>query len=90
VARYRSKDETDMVWNRTRRHITEGLDSKIRDFREVLLDQMLTGAWEKYTASLETGSLVSLEDDASEWLEGILHTSLLPMIKGVDGNNAVR
>ena len=40
MARYRNKDETDLVWNRTRRRITRDLDTKIQDFREELLNEV--------------------------------------------------
>jgi hypothetical protein len=81
VARYREKDETDLVWNRTRRRITRDLDSRIMDFREALLNRMLTAAWEKYSAALETGSLVQLEDEATNWVEAVLTKQLQPIIE---------
>lgn len=80
MARYRSKDETDLVWNRTRRRITRDLDTKIADFREELLNKLLTDAWERYTAALETGALVQLEDEASSWVEAVLESQLLPAL----------
>jgi hypothetical protein len=88
MARYRSKDETDLVWNRTRRRITRDLDTKIMDFREELLDKMLTAAWEKYTAALETGSLVQLEDDASRWVDAVLTDQLRPKLEAQVGDVA--
>lgn len=69
MARYREKDETDLVWNRTRRQITRDLDTKIQNFREELLNELLTDAWTKYTKALETGTLVQLEDEASGWVD---------------------
>jgi hypothetical protein len=80
LARYRTKDETDLVWNKIRRQITRDLDTRIQDFREELLNDMLTGAWEKYVAALETGSLVQLEDEATEWVEKVLRTQLKPRL----------
>lgn len=68
MARYRSKDETDLVWNRIRRQVTRDLDTRIQNFREHLINQLLTDAWNKYSAALETGSLVELEDKASNWV----------------------
>ena len=88
MARYRSKDETDLVWNRTRRRITRDLDTKIQDFREELLDKMLTAAWEKYTAALETGSLVLLEDEAAHWVDDILAQQLRPKLEANLGDVA--
>jgi len=87
MARYRNKDETDLVWNRTRRRITRDLDTKIQDFREELLNEMLTAAWERYSAALETGALVQLEDEATEWVDKVLK-ELRPGL--TDGNVAKR
>ena len=81
MARYRPKDETDLVWNRTRRRITRDLDTKIIDFREELLNKLLTGAWDKYVEALETGTLVQLEDEASNWVEDILTKQLRPALE---------
>jgi len=88
VARYRSKDETDLVWNRTRRRITRDLDTKIQDFREELLNKLLTAAWEQYVAALETGSLVQLEDEASKWVDDLLALQLQPKLEADLANMA--
>ena len=77
-----------MTWNRTRRRITRDLDTRIQDFREELLNQMLTAAWERYTKALETGSLVELEDEASTWVDDILTKQLKPAIEADLGNVA--
>jgi hypothetical protein len=81
VARYREKDETDLVWNRTRRRITRDLDTRIADFREELLNSLLTDAWQRYSSALETGSLVQLEDQASHWVEELLNQQLRPVLE---------
>jgi hypothetical protein len=81
MARYRSKDETDLVWNRTRRRITRDLDTKIQDFREELLNKLLTAAWDQYVQALETGTLVQLEDDASKWVDEVLAQQLQPRLE---------
>jgi len=81
VARYRTKDETDLVWNRTRRRITRDLDTQIQDLREELLDKLLSAAWERYTKALETGTLVQLEDEASKWIDDLLRVQLRPRIE---------
>ena len=85
MAKYRNKDETDLVWNRTRRRITRDLDTKIIDFREELLNKTLTDAWEKYVAALETGSLVQLEDEASSWVDALLERQLKPTLEVEEG-----
>lgn len=61
MARYRSKDETDLAWNRTRRRITRELDIQIADWREKALDALLTSAWKQYAASLSAGETLELE-----------------------------
>jgi hypothetical protein len=88
MARYRNKDETDLVWNRTRRQITRDLDTRIQNFREELLNKLLTDAWERYTEALDTGSLVQLEDEASTWVDTILTTQLQPTLEAEHGNVA--
>lgn len=81
MSRYREKDETDLVWNRTRRQITRDLDTKIMNFREELLNKLLTDAWDKYTKAIETGTLVQLEDAASGWVDDVLSNQLRPALE---------
>lgn len=88
MARYREKDETDLVWNRTRRQLTRDLDTRIMNFREELLNKVLTDAWDKYTKALETGTLVQLEDDASGWVDRILSDHLQPTLEAEHGDLA--
>ena len=40
MARYRGKDETDMIWNRIRRQITRSLDTHIQNNREEVLNSL--------------------------------------------------
>lgn len=87
MARYRTKDETDLVWNRTRRRITRDLDTAISDFREELLNELLTAAWERYVAAIETGSLVELEDEATRWVDDLLRTQLQPRLQSIGGKS---
>lgn len=86
MARYRERDETDLVWNRTRRRITRDLDTRIMDFREEILNRLLTSAWDQYTRALDTGSLVQLEDQASAWVENLLREQLRPGIEAANGD----
>lgn len=88
MARYRNKDETDLVWNRTRRRITRDLDTKIQDFREELLNKLLTAAWDRYVEALETGSLVQLEDESSKWVDDVLTQQLQPRLEAQLGDVA--
>ena len=86
AARYREKDETDLIWNRTRRQITRDLDTRVMNFREELLNKLLTDAWQKYTAALDSGDLVQLEDEASGWVDSILTKHLSRDLGLLDGD----
>jgi hypothetical protein len=88
VARYRTKDETDIVWNKIRRQVTRDLDTRIQNFREELLNEILTASWERYTAAIETGSLVELEDEATRWVDDLLRRQLRPSIEAMNGEVA--
>lgn len=90
MARYREKDETDLTWNRIRRQVTRDLDTRIQNFREELLNEMLTAAWDRYAAAIETGSLVELEDEATRWVDDLLRVQLRPSLEGMNGNVAKR
>ena len=61
MARYRHKDETDMAWNRIRRHVTRELDTEIQNRREEALNALLTKAWEEYTVAIGTGNVPEVE-----------------------------
>ena len=76
MARYRSKDETDLRWNKIRRRITRELDIQIADWREITLDKLLTPAWEKFRESLESGTVVELEADYEAWVAKALEESV--------------
>ncbi len=68
MARYRQKDETDMVWNRIRRRLTRELDTQIQDEREKMLNGLLSGAWDKYAEALDAGKTLELESDYETWV----------------------
>ena len=61
MARYRHKDETDLRWNRIRRRITIELDAQIKNWREEALNKLLSEAWERYVAALDSGEKLELE-----------------------------
>lgn len=63
MARYRTKDTTDLHWNSVRRRITRELDTQIAEWRENALNDLLGAAWEKYAASLQSGEVLQLEAD---------------------------
>jgi hypothetical protein len=68
LARYREKDETDLRWNRIRRRLTRELDTRIADWREEALNDLLSGAWDEYVKSLEDGNKLELEADYKDWV----------------------
>lgn len=61
MARYRSKDSTDLSWNKIRRHLTRELDTAIQDRREEALNDLLTKAWDDYTRALGEGKVPEVE-----------------------------
>jgi hypothetical protein len=61
LARYRTKDGTDLAWNRIRRHVTRELDTAIADAREEALNDLLTKAWDEYTTALGEGRVPEVE-----------------------------
>lgn len=72
MARYREKDETDLRWNSIRRRITRQLDTEFADVREHILNKLLTKAWDDYSASLETGEKLKIEEQVSNWVEAAI------------------
>lgn len=72
MARYRQKDETDLVWNRIRRQITRDLDTEIQNRREEVLNELLTAAWEDYTKAIATGQLIEVEAKYSNLISEIV------------------
>lgn len=76
MARYRSKDETDMQWNDIRRRLTRALDTEIAKWREHALDKLLTEAWEKFSATLSAPEKEELEAHYSSWVEEALSESI--------------
>ena len=69
MARYRSKDDTDLRWNKIRRRITRELDTQIMDVREEALNKLLSEAWTTYVKSLESGDVLQLEAGYPEFIE---------------------
>jgi hypothetical protein len=72
LARYRTKDSTDLAWNKIRRRITRDLDTAIQDRREEVLNVLLSRAWEDYVAALETGEVIELEAKYGNLVEAIV------------------
>jgi hypothetical protein len=61
IARYRQRDDIDMQWSSIRRRITRELDVQIADWRERALNELLSGAWDKFSKALQTGEVLELE-----------------------------
>jgi hypothetical protein len=84
MARYREKDSTDLKWNSIRRRITRQLDTEISDFREHVLNNLLTGAWDEYSKSLESGEDFVLESDYAQWVDKAMAEALARPIESLD------
>jgi hypothetical protein len=72
IARYRTKDEIDLRWNRIRRRITRELDLQIADFREEALNDLLSDAFTQYAKSLQTGEVLELETRYASFVSDVL------------------
>lgn len=72
MAKYRHKDDTELRWNRIRRRLTRELDTQIADVREELLNNVLTAAYDKFTAALEQGHTLEIEPEYEEWVSTAL------------------
>lgn len=72
MARYREKDDTDLAWNRIRRHITRELDTEIANRREEALNALLTKAWDEFTTALGEGTLPEIESKYSNFASAIV------------------
>ena len=72
MARYREKDATDLDWNRIRRRLTRELDTQIADWREEALNRILSAAWQRYAAALESGEKPVLESSYENFVSAAL------------------
>jgi len=84
MARYKERDETDLVWNRIRRQITRDLDTEIQNRREEALNILLTNAWQEYVKSLQTGEVRELESKYTRYITTIVD-DLVPEGTKLDG-----
>jgi hypothetical protein len=85
MARYRDKDEVDLIWNRVRRQITRDLDTEIMNKREYALNKLLSKAWEDYSASLESGELKQLEGKYTTVVTAIV-ADIVPRHHGLESS----
>ena len=77
MARYREKDETDLVWNRIRRKLTRDLDTEIQNRREDVLNTLLSTAWDDYVKAIGTGELKEVEDKYSSLVKSIVDENIV-------------
>jgi hypothetical protein len=77
VARYREKDETDLVWNRIRRKLTRDLDTEIQNRREDVLNTLLSTAWDDYVKAIGSGELREVEDKYSDLVKRIVNENIV-------------
>ncbi len=86
MARYRTKDQTDLDWNKIRRRITRELDIQVADWREKALNDLLGAAWDGFAAALDKGEIVELESDYEAWVGRALTAAVT--IRPVDDASA--
>lgn len=77
MARYRMKDETDLVWNRIRRKLTRDLDTEIQNRREDVLNTLLSTAWDDYVKAIGSGELREVEDKYSTLVKRIVDENIV-------------
>lgn len=77
MARYREKDETDLVWNRIRRKLTRDLDTEIYNRREEVLNTLLSTAWDDYVKAIGSGELKEVEDKYSDLVKRIVDENIV-------------
>ena len=56
------------MWNKMRRGLTRELDTRIMNFREELLNKVLSEGWEQFSAALERGEKPVLESHYQDWV----------------------
>lgn len=84
MARYRHKDETDLIWNKIRRRVTSEVDCEIRNVREEILNIALSKAWDDYTEALGEGKLPEVEGRYTNLVNAILQDAV-PKIMEASG-----
>ncbi len=82
MARYRQKDETDLIWNRIRRRITREFDTQIMDWREEALNTLLSTAWTRYVKSIEADTVLELETEYESFV-GTALNEIIPAFAAV-------
>ena len=76
MARYRTKDDVDLAWNKVRRSITVEVRRQAADAVEEILNKLLTEAWTEFAKSLEKGEVLVLETDYKQFVKKTLHDTI--------------
>jgi len=80
VARYRTKDEVDLTWNKIRRRITGELRMQFADVFEEMLNELLGEAFTRYEKAIASGERIELDAEQLAFvnpiIEGRVHVSL--------------
>lgn len=84
LARYREKDETDLAWNRIRRHVTRELDTEIQNRREEALNALLSKAWHEYTQAIGEGRVPEVESKYTNLVTTIV-ADVVPEAREIEG-----
>lgn len=84
MARYRSKDDVDLAWNRIRRRITRELDTEIQNAREEALNELLTKAWVDYTQAIGDGRVPEVEGKYTNLVTTIIADVVPQAAKKID------
>jgi hypothetical protein len=72
MARYRSKDETDLAWNRIRRSLTREIDTELQNRREEALNTLLTKAWTDYVEAVGQGTVPEVESRYTKLVSAVV------------------
>lgn len=82
MAKYRYKTPQEILWNKIRRRITREFDTQIADWRESVLNDLLSGAHVKFLEAMESGEQRVLEANYNDFVAGALDDAIgLPEIK---------
>ena len=84
MARYREKTPDELAWNDIRRRITRQLDSEIAAFREAVLNDLLSAAFDEHVKSLESGEELQIQSHVADWVADAMRESLSSKIDALD------
>ena len=76
MARYRTKDDVDLAWNKARRRITAEVTIATQDVREEILNVALSKAWNDFAEALGEGKVPVVEGRYSELVTSILNDAV--------------